>query len=95
MDELNQLDPERFGTFGGPREYSESEGRFGGGGWINSPLAASDADGTGTVAPPPPSDPDGTLVRPGFIGSGPYGASPILDAVERASGPFGRVGGNK
>lgn len=95
MEDLTQLDPETFGTFGGPREYGEREGRFNGGGWMDGPFAASGADGTGIQAPPPPRDNDATLVKPGFTGSGPYGASPIMDAVERATGPFNRDGGNK
>jgi len=88
MDELYQLDESIYGRFGGPREYGEMEGRFGGGGWISDPMAASDADGKGVWAPPVGRDGERNLTSPGFSGSSSPGTDPILSAVERSAGPF-------
>ena len=95
MEDLMQIDPEVYGNFGGPREYGEAMGRFGGGGWISDPMAATDADGKGIWAQPPARDGEKNLTNPGFADSGPYGADPIRDAVERSAGDPSEAGGWK
>lgn len=94
MEDLFQLDPAIFGTFGGPREYGEASGRFNGGGWIEGPMAATDEDGKGIWAQPPESDGERNLNDPGRAQMfGSYGKQPLLDEVMAAEERSLRDGG--
>lgn len=86
--DLTQQDVSLYGPGGGPREYGSSEGRMNGGGWLNGPVAFSDYDGLGIVAPGPEADPQKAGPNPSPMMGG-YGSSPILDSVE-AIGDMGR-----
>lgn len=85
MEDIVQIDETIYGPDGGPREYGEMSGRLNGGGWVTGPFAFSDFDGMGVVMPPPGADGQKNLTNPGFVGNGPYGADPLLDAVNRSA----------
>lgn len=92
MEYIEQQDESVYGPFGGPREYSEAEGRFNGGGWISGPMAGSDFDGRGVWMPAPPRDGEknGGAPSPHM---GAYGNDEIFDMARGWAGDPAAEGG--